>query len=894
MNGTSSIATSDAATLTVVPAPTFDTQPQPLTVIQGHSAQFSVAAQGSGVLSYQWRKDGTSVSGATAASFSISSVSPSDAGTYDCVVTNTENGTSAYKTSTAAILTVLGPPPNAAVVTTEALIAAGSANHIASTPAQAGVTYAWTIGNGALTAGQGTNSITFTAGQVGTTTLTVSVVNATATTYGRATSTVVATLPLASIFAQGSVFYGSSDNQASATQLPGQSYSWSLINGTATGTIIGSTTGPALRYSIGPNAGTYQLSLTVRDQSGATATSTRTLNAVQNAFLKDTRDPLSRVSATATPLFDGRVLVAGGMSNGATTSSAEVFDPQTRTWALVGSLAHDRTSHTAVALNDGRILVVGGNGGKDLTAVASAELYDPATQSWSPAGSLTLARSGTTATRLLDGTILVAGGYATSVAVSNAEIYHPNGNAWTVAAGMGAARAGHTATLLNDGRVLVTGGGLTTGGLASAELYDPATNSWSLAAPMAAARTGHTATLLPNGEVLVVGGYGVGAGPVETSEIYDPARDSWTPAAPIQAARYYHSAVLLQTGKILVAGGQSGSSSLASTELYDPDGNVWSPGGAMTTDRIYATMVLLSTGQVVVAGGSRAGGPAIADPEIYDPAANAWTATGSLTRARSRETFVKLSSGIVMIFGASMFPAPPTLPQLARAELFDPSLNSWKPTGAAATQPDSPTATLLQDGRVLLTGGGSVSSPLGTAALYDPAADAWTAAAPMAFARSGATSIRLSSGRVLVCGGFGSNAGEIYDPSNDAWASTAQGASCETFASAVTLPGGTVLIGGGRSNAVVYDPAGNTWSNAGFPDARYDYPISQLPSGRVLASAGVVQATPAAFQILSSAFIYDASANTWTGTGGLTVGRHEHASVTLPSGKVLISASIEI
>ncbi len=57
--------------------------------------------------------------------------------------------------------------PAAPVVTAPATVGAGSPNRTASVPAHAGSIYAWTIGNGTITAGQGTSQITFTAGVAG-------------------------------------------------------------------------------------------------------------------------------------------------------------------------------------------------------------------------------------------------------------------------------------------------------------------------------------------------------------------------------------------------------------------------------------------------------------------------------------------------------------------------------------------------------------------------------------------------------------------------------------------------------------------------------------------------------------------------------------------------------
>ena len=71
----------------------------------GGPATFSVTASGTGTLSYQWRKDGSNITAATGASYTISIAALSDNGSYDCVVTDNCGPT----TSTAATLTVITP-----------------------------------------------------------------------------------------------------------------------------------------------------------------------------------------------------------------------------------------------------------------------------------------------------------------------------------------------------------------------------------------------------------------------------------------------------------------------------------------------------------------------------------------------------------------------------------------------------------------------------------------------------------------------------------------------------------------------------------------------------------------------------------------------------------------
>ncbi|NSL88697.1 DNRLRE domain-containing protein [Chitinophaga sp. Mgbs1] len=86
-------------------APVISTQPKNTTVPAGQSATFSVTAIANPAPSYQWRKNGTNISGATAASYVIANVQPADTGLYSVVVSNSAGSV----TSSNARLTVAAP-----------------------------------------------------------------------------------------------------------------------------------------------------------------------------------------------------------------------------------------------------------------------------------------------------------------------------------------------------------------------------------------------------------------------------------------------------------------------------------------------------------------------------------------------------------------------------------------------------------------------------------------------------------------------------------------------------------------------------------------------------------------------------------------------------------------
>ncbi len=136
---TISIAAADTGT-----APTIGTQPASQTVNVGANVTFTVTATGDPAPTYQWRKDGTNIGGATAASFSVNNVAATDAGSYTVVVSNSEGSV----TSSAAVLTVnAGGGGEGLTITqhpTSANVAAGgNVTFTAAATASGAVTFQW-------------------------------------------------------------------------------------------------------------------------------------------------------------------------------------------------------------------------------------------------------------------------------------------------------------------------------------------------------------------------------------------------------------------------------------------------------------------------------------------------------------------------------------------------------------------------------------------------------------------------------------------------------------------------------------------------------------------------------------------------------------------------------
>jgi len=350
----------------------------------------------------------------------------------------------------------------------------------------------------------------------------------------------------------------------------------------------------------------------------------------------------------------------------------------------------------------------------------------------------------------------------------------------------------------------------------------PALISFFPTGSLQVARGFHTATVLNNGEVLVVGGANKATDPqciggIVSAELYDAFAVASTLTGALNSPRYAHTATLLPNGNVLVVGGFGdtsdcqgvGAQAQNTAELYDPGEGSFSMTGTMSIPRGGHTATLLKDGKVLIVGGGDqgVGGTASATAELYDPSTGAFTPTGSMAVARFRHTATLLNNGKVLIVGG--VPADLSIPT-STAELYDPGTGSFTLTGSMSTAREEHTATLLTNGKTLITGGDSPvmgSSDLqltATAEVYDPSTGLFSPTGSMTEARNLHTATALMDGTVLIAGGGNNSAtAEIYTPSTGSFTQTGGmefGRAGHT-ATALLEPDGifSVLVTGGGS-----------------------------------------------------------------------------------------------
>jgi hypothetical protein len=310
--------------------------------------------------------------------------------------------------------------------------------------------------------------------------------------------------------------------------------------------------------------------------------------------------------------------------------------------------------------------------------------------------------------------------------------------------------------------------------------------------------------------VLVAGGYNKAT--LASAELYDPASKLWTTIKDMVTPRRDHTAILANGQVQLIGGGEVHD--FDSVEVYMPNTGDWTVyPGVLTTPRSYHSSTVLNNPANIAANAGKelvlvVGGGINSTSDLYDPANLAASAVAVPdTSPRYSQTATLLNDGRVLVAGGFDYATSTTL---ATAVLYDASGRVMTPTGSLATARYSHSATLLNDGsgRVLVAGGtDSKGEALASAELYDPITGKWSPARNLSFARSGHIATLMPDGKVLAMGGEVNNvvlsSAELYDPGTGTWSGAANLQKGRYVYSATLLNDGTgrVLVVGGLGSS---------------------------------------------------------------------------------------------
>ena len=355
--------------------------------------------------------------------------------------------------------------------------------------------------------------------------------------------------------------------------------------------------------------------------------------------------------------------------------------------------------------------------------------------------------------------------------------------------------------------------------VASASAQDPATVG-QFSSVMTWPYNAVHAHVLPTGKVLWWPSYGLGDHPT----LWDPSTNTNTPAAQAGANIFCSGHAFLPDGRLLEAGGHVSSYvGLPSAYIYNPTGNFWTQLPDMNNGRWYPTNTTLPNGDMLVIAGWIDTRYNNTEPQVWETATGSWrnlstahlalpfypfmfvspngkvfcagpsqttryldvSGTGAWSfvanshyGTRNWGSSVMYDDGKVLLMGGmpcGFYTTCTTLPT-ATAEVID--LNSatptWEYTGSMAVGRKLFQATLLPDGKVVVTGGDqgttdpndiSHNHPVYTSEMWDPATGTWSTMASITVYRGyHSIGLLLPDGRVLSGGGEGNASVEVYSP----------------------------------------------------------------------------------------------------------------------------------
>lgn len=272
----------------------------------------------------------------------------------------------------------------------------------------------------------------------------------------------------------------------------------------------------------------------------------------------------------------------------------------------------------------------------------------------------------------------------------------------------------------------------------------------------------------------------------------------------------------------------------------------------------------------------------------------------SVVQARAAHTATTLLGGGVLVAGGCVTDG---CRDASNETFLVSSDGATIASGPAMSVPrDAHTATLLDDGRVVLIGGypGEGAGVLDSIDVIDPRSMTTTAQMPLSVARGGHAAAATVSGDVLVVGGWigprtYTASVEMFEPAAGRVRALADAPYGADALDAVELRDGRVLVTGGQvapgqatASAATFDPGTGSWSRVGdLSTPRFKHFSVVLPDGRVLVMGGTTDDRT----FLNTTEIFDPVANAFTPGPDMSEPRYKlpGGAVVLGDGRVAIA-----
>jgi hypothetical protein len=321
------------------------------------------------------------------------------------------------------------------------------------------------------------------------------------------------------------------------------------------------------------------------------------------------------------------------------------------------------------------------------------------------------------------------------------------------------------AAMLQNGQIIMWD--RENAGTTSMRLYNPATNTFTkIADPGGASVFCAGFVVLPDNRVLLNGGHLITGDKygLTSTNIYNPTTNTWTTSGNMAQARWYPSTLMLGDGRLVTMGGSITPTTTATIpEIYNVSSGVWTQMGTAATNPdnigLYPKINLLPSGKVFWMNAGHGS-------KLFDPNSGTWTNLGA--NSNPLFTSVQYLPGKIMGAGYGNY--------TNIIDLNQPMPIYWNAKQPMAYSRYNLNLTILPDGKVLATGGSNNNSNLDSSAvlpaeLWDPVTQTWTLLPSMATPRMyHSIAMLMQDGRVLVAGGGRSGSltnylnAEFYSP----------------------------------------------------------------------------------------------------------------------------------